>query len=227
MASKDILVYLQISALLSTAQRGFIQQMKTNAETHSQTLCINSPSSEFREHPRRRGRMSIRTRGVGGHQENKAFLINMTAIYMNLTETEAVCTGPTGVCPSWGTRAEKRSRHKPQLLNKKQNRTDIKFTIENLISSERVSLEKQSTLKSRLHVQQQKTNRKKKLNLAASFGSFLSYSIMPRPFLSKKKSLLFFYFYFISFSILFFLPFHPSGLLHIFCDFQFSVFMES
>lgn len=182
MASKDILVYLQISALLSNAQRGFIRQMRTNAETHSQTLCIKSPFSEFREHPRRGG-MSIRSRGVGGPQENKALLINTTAVHMNLTETEVLCTGPAWVCPSWGTRAEKRSRHKPQPLNKKQNPIDNKFTIENLISSERVSLEKQSTLKSRLHVQQQKTNRKKKTNQAASFGSFLSYSIMPRPFL--------------------------------------------
>ena len=40
MTSKDILLHSQISALLIPYQRGFLwQQMGTNTETHSQTLC--------------------------------------------------------------------------------------------------------------------------------------------------------------------------------------------
>jgi hypothetical protein len=82
MIPNDIVLYSWISALSSHHQRGFVlQQMGTDAGTHSQTLWVQRvyigslhqiPPFKAQGIPWKRRRKILRARGDRGHQENKA-----------------------------------------------------------------------------------------------------------------------------------------------------------
>lgn len=57
-----------------------------------------------------RGGRSVRARGHGGHQEDRAFETPGTDKHM-ASQRQTACTGPARVCTSWGHRAERRRGH--------------------------------------------------------------------------------------------------------------------
>lgn len=59
--------------------------------------CVHQVLTELREFPRRGGRKSVRARGDGGHQRNKAIESTKQHAY-KLTETETARPGPLCIC---------------------------------------------------------------------------------------------------------------------------------